>query len=185
MQKINYLLPLLLLSSFYAQAVTGTQASGDITSAEPAAAEALAAALNDDSQQQLLPASNGQEQIVHALQDDIVFERQKRQLSNELALEKLRSELQKVRDEQRPSFRDDGGATMPAQMPDGDNPPSVSYGAAPSVVLVSQVAGVSRVAVSVNGELRFFSPRETISANGKQYRLVPVKNGLLTVREIR
>ncbi|EBW3355068.1 hypothetical protein DPD80_27030, partial [Salmonella enterica subsp. enterica serovar Muenchen] len=58
-----------------------------------------------------VPVTAGQEQIVRALQDDITFERQKRQLSNELALEKLRAELQKVRGENAPAV------TMPATPP--------------------------------------------------------------------
>ncbi|EBZ5135139.1 hypothetical protein EBP34_25650, partial [Salmonella enterica subsp. enterica serovar Saintpaul] len=78
MQKINIILPALFLASFYLQAAQETpvnaipvsvpQQTGTVT--PPDAAEVTA----------------GQEQIVRALQDDIVFERQKRQLSNELAL---------------------------------------------------------------------------------------------------
>ncbi|ECW0088146.1 lngG [Salmonella enterica subsp. enterica] len=125
--------------------------------------------------------------MVRALQDDIVFERQKRQLSNELALEKLRAELQKVRGENTPAV------TMPASpppvaMPVRNETPSnvvVPQAAPPSVVLVSQVAGVSRVGVSVNGQLRLVGRHETFPANGKKYRLVPVKNNLLVAREVK
>ncbi|EAO2872877.1 lngG [Salmonella enterica subsp. enterica] len=132
------------------------------------------------------PVTTGQDQIVRALQDDIVFERQKRQLSNELALEKLRAELQKVRGEGGPAVTTMPVAPPPVAMPVRDEPTvPVMQAAPPTVVLVSQVAGVSRVGVSVNGQLRFVGRNETFPANGKKYRLVPAKNSLLAVREVK
>lgn len=175
MQKINVFLPLLILTSFYLQAAP--QMPADTAAAVPQPAGAVTPP--DTS-------TAGQEQIVHALQDDITFERQKRQLSNELALEKLRAELQKVRGENAPVV-----ATMPAPPPPvstpvrDESPAPIQYVAPPSVVLVSQVAGVSRVGVSVNGQLQFISRNEKFSANGKRYRLVPAKDNQLTVREVK
>ncbi|EFT4510244.1 lngG [Salmonella enterica subsp. enterica serovar Stanley] len=172
MQKINIFLPLLILTSFYLQA-----APADTAAAVPQPAGAVTP---PDT------ATAGQEQIVRALQDDITFERQKRQLSNELALEKLRAELQKVRGENAPAV-----ATMPATLPSvstpvrDESPVPVPRAAPPSVVLVSQVAGVSRVGVSVNGQLQFVSRNEKFSANGKRYRLVPAKNNQFIVREVK
>ncbi|EDQ9400272.1 lngG [Salmonella enterica] len=173
MQKINIILPALFLASFYLQAAQEVpavsipqQATGMATPDAP-------------------PVTAGQEQIVRALQDDIAFEQQKRQLSNELALEKLRAELQKVRGENAPAM-----TTMPVAPPVAtpvhDEPVApVSRAAPPSVVLISQVAGVSRVGVSVNGQLQFVGRHETFPANGKRYRLVPAKNNQLTVREVK
>ncbi|ECG5644061.1 lngG [Salmonella enterica subsp. enterica serovar Poona] len=170
MQKINVFLPLLILTSFYLQAAPADTAA---TVPQPA----VAAAPPDTT-------TAGQEQIVSALQDNITFERQKRQLSNELALEKLRAELQKVRGENAPVV-----ATMPVAPPVAtpvrDESPVPRRAVPPSVVLVSQVAGVSRVGVSVNGQLQFVSRNEKFSANGKQYRLVPAKNNQLIVREVK
>ncbi|HFD8837120.1 TPA: lngG [Salmonella enterica] len=174
MQKINVFLPLLILTSFYLQAAPQT-------SVTPAAAPQPAGTVTQPD-----TATAGQEQIVRALQDDITFERQKRQLSNELALEKLRAELQKVRGENAPAV-----ATMPVAPPvatpvrDETPAPVSRRSAPPSVVLVSQVAGVSRVGISVNGQLQFVSRSEKFSANGKQYRLVPAKNNQFIVREVK
>ncbi|EMW9316328.1 lngG [Salmonella enterica] len=123
--------------------------------------------------------------MVRALQDDIVFERQKRQLSNELALEKLRAELQKVRGENSPVVAMPV-APPPATMSMSEEPPaSVIKAGPPLVVLISQVAGVSRVGVSVNGHLQFIGRNETFPANGKKYRLVPAKNNQLVAREVK
>lgn len=178
MQKINVFLPLLFLSSFYLQAepeapvVTAPVQATVVT--PPAGADSTTA------------ATPGQEQIVRALQDDIVFERQKRQLSNELALEKLRAELQKVRGENAPAVAMMPVTPPPINIPVRDEPAvPASQAAPPSVVLVSQVAGVSRVGVSVNGQLQFVGRHGTFNANGKRYHLVPTKNNLLAVREVK
>ncbi|ELD4018706.1 lngG [Salmonella enterica] len=180
MQKINVIFPLLLLTSCYLQAAPETTAKATLSSAPvvPQTPTPPVAAAGTS-------ITAGQEQIVRALQDDIVFERQKRQLSNELALEKLRAELQKVRGESAPAV------TMPVMppptaIPVHDEPPVVVPPALPPVVvLVSQVAGISRVGVTVNGQLRFVGRNETFNANGKRYQLVPAKNNLLIAREVK
>ncbi|MKU04663.1 lngG [Salmonella enterica subsp. enterica] len=174
MQKINVFLPLLILTSSYLLAAPQTAVN-----TTPAAPQPAGAVTPPDT------STAGQEQIVRALQDDIVFERQKRQLSNELALEKLRAELQKVRGENAPAV-----ATMPVAPPVAtpvrdESPVPVPRAVPPSVVLVSQVAGVSRVGISVNGQLQFVSRNEKFSANGKHYRLVPAKNNQFIVREVK
>ncbi|EAP1707927.1 lngG [Salmonella enterica] len=173
MQKINIILPALFLASFYLQAE------------QERAAVSIPQQATGMATQDASPVTAGQEQIVRALQDDIAFEQQKRQLSNELALEKLRAELQKVRGENAPAV-----TTMPVPppvaIPAHDEPVvPVSRAAPPSVVLISQVAGVTRVGVSVNGQLQFVGRHGTFGANGKRYRLVPAKNNQLTVREVK
>lgn len=173
MQKINYLLPLLFLTSFYLQAAAETAASDGTASAEGTASDGTAASPQT--------VSAGQEQIIRALQDDIAFEQQKRQLSNELALEKLRAELQKVRQERTPA------PLMPLSAPSAAEPSEPAFpqerATAPSVVLVSRVAGVLRAGVVVNGQLRLVGRHETFEAGGKKYRLVAAKNSQLAVKE--
>lgn len=171
MQKINIILPALFLTSFYLQAAPETSVNNTSASTSQQATPATA------------PVTAGQDLIVRALQDDIVFERQKRQLSNELALEKLRAELQKVRGEGAPAMP---VTPPPVAMPIRDEPSApVMRAEPPSVVLVSQVAGVSRVGVSVNGQIRFVDRHETFPANGKRYRLESTKNNLLVAREVK
>ncbi|HAF2129649.1 TPA: hypothetical protein G9F27_003889 [Salmonella enterica] len=173
MQKINIILPLLILTSFYLQAAPEMDVNNAQESVTPPAAVAST------------PVTAGQDQIVRALQDDIVFERQKRQLSNELALEKLRAELQKVRGEGAPTVATMPVTPPPAAMQVRDEPSApVMQAAPPTVVLVSQVAGVSRVGVSVNGQIRFVGRQEKFPANGKRYELVSEKNKLVA-REVK
>ncbi|EFR6822920.1 hypothetical protein HYF16_004711 [Salmonella enterica] len=181
MQKINIILPALFLASFYLQAAQETQVN-----TAPAAVPQQTGTVTPPDAEATAPVTAGQEQIVRALQDDIAFEQQKRQLSNELALEKLRAELQKVRGENAPVVTTMPVTPPPAAMPvHEDSPKPVVQAAPPQVVLVSQVAGVSRAGVLVNGQLRFVGRHETFPANGKRYRLVPAKNNQLTVREVK
>lgn len=177
MQKINIILPLLFLTSFHLQAAQG----------EPVSTGSVS--VSQQTEPKTLPSETtvtaGQEQIVRALQDDIVFERQKRQLSNELALEKLRAELQKVRGDSKPVVTmpvTPPPAIMPQEIP-RDTP--VTRLPPPTVVLVSQVAGTSRVGVSINGQLQFVGRHETFSANGKKYRLTLEKNNQLVAKEVK
>ncbi|HFJ2058225.1 TPA: lngG [Salmonella enterica] len=180
MQKINVFLPLLILTSFYLQAAPETP----VSTLSAFAPQQPGTVTVPDTTTDAAPVTAGQDQIVRALQDDIVFERQKRQLSNELALEKLRAELQKVRGENTPAVM------MPVSPPpvaipvrDESSAP-VPQAAPPSVVLVSQVAGVSRVGVSVNGHLQLVGRNEKFPANGKKYELVSEKNKLVA-REVK
>ncbi|ENE8569043.1 hypothetical protein ABN789_005003 [Salmonella enterica] len=180
MQKINALFSLLLLASCYLQAAQEMPAHSSAAPATGGQSSSVAPEMTAP------PPTAGQDQIVRALQDDIVFEREKRQLSNELALEKLRAELQKVRGDSAPAV------VMPAAPPPVTMPVEQNSGGGeplrvtpPSVVLVSQVAGVSRVAVSVSGQLRFISRNEVFSANGKKYHLVPSGKNQLAVREVK
>ncbi|EBZ5135160.1 hypothetical protein EBP34_25760, partial [Salmonella enterica subsp. enterica serovar Saintpaul] len=76
-------------------------------------------------------------------------------------------------------------APPPVVMPVHEDSPPVTHAPLPQVVLVSQVAGISRVGVSVNGQLQFVGRTGTFSANGKRYHLVPEKNNKLTVREVK
>lgn len=181
MQKINFIPAALFLASFCLEA-----AETPANNASAPVPQQVNSVVQPDMGTVAVQATAGQEQIVRALQDDITFERQKRQLSNELALEKLRAELQKVRGENAPVV-----ATMPATPPPvstpvrDESPAPIQHVAPPSVVLVSQVAGVSRVGVSVNGQLQFVGRQGMFSVNGKRYRLVPAKNNQLTVREVK
>ncbi|HEC8924852.1 TPA: hypothetical protein R4D26_000902 [Salmonella enterica subsp. enterica serovar Stanley] len=183
MQKINLILTALFLTSLCLNAAAETSVSNSAAPA-PQPATSVQPPVPPDGTNVTAPVTVGQDQIVRALQDDIVFERQKRQLSNELALEKLRAELQKVRGESTPAV------TMPVAPPPvvstvRDEPSApVIQSAPPSVVLVSQVAGVSRVGVSVNGQIRFVGRQEKFAANGKKYQLVSDKNKLVA-REVK
>lgn len=181
MQKINIILPVLFLTSFYLQAAPTDTASASQQTTPTEMSGKVATTVS-------APVTAGQDQLVKSLQDDIAFERQKRQLSNELALEKLRAELQKVRGESTPTTImpvTPPTVTQKIEKPFIPSIPQVRTVAPPSVVLVSQVAGVTRVGVSINGQIQLVGRHEIFSANGRKYQLEPTKNNMLVAKEVK
>lgn len=116
-----------------------------------------------------------QDEFVKMMQDNIFFEKEKRQLANEVALEKLRSELKKLR----------GTGTSPVMpvMPETKLPRvEVPH---PYVVLVTKIGGLTRVMVSAGGNKHYLSVGERFSSGGKNYTLTTDGKGKYQVKESR
>lgn len=116
-----------------------------------------------------------QEEFLKIMQDKLSFEKEKRQLVNEVALEKLRSELKKLR----------GTATSPVMPAMNETEtkaprPEVSR---PYVVLVSKIGGLTRVLVSNGGSKYFLSRGERFHSGGKNYVLTMDSTGKYQVKE--
>lgn len=116
-----------------------------------------------------------QEEFVKIMQDNLSFEKEKRQLLNEVALEKLRSELKKLR----------GTASVPVMpaMKETEtirDRPEVRH---PYVVLVSQIGGLTRILVSDGGNKYYLSRGERFSSGGKNYMLTMNSAGKYQVKE--
>lgn len=158
MQKITLLLfaATFSLSSAMAQPVTDTEV--DAT----------------DSTEHL--PSVGQEQLVRLMQADILFEREKRQLSNEVALEKLRAELKKIRSESPPAL------VMPAMAAESSAPVTVAVSRTPEVLAISKVGGVSKVAIGAGRGVILVDRNEIFDIEGKKYQLEVNSKKKLVVR---
>lgn len=160
MQKITLLLfaATFSISSAVAQSPTETEVEADST----------------DSTQNV--KSVGQEQLIQLMQADIIFEREKRQLSNEVALEKLRSELKKIRSDSTPTL------VMPTMAGDNPTPVAAVVSAVPEVLAVSQVGGVSKVAVGAGRGVILVDRHEIFDIEGKKYQLVTNSKKRLVVK---
>lgn len=147
MQKVTLLLFAMLfsVSCAFAEMSEPTDAGG-----------AVAAADQEEK-------SVSQKQIIQLMESDITFEREKRQLSNEVALEKLRAELKKVRSDSEP-------AMMMSNTPEAASAPSIRM-AEPQVLATSRVGGVSKVAVSVGNRIILVDRNEVFDIEGKKYQL--------------
>ncbi|EGQ0034807.1 lngG [Escherichia albertii] len=135
-----------------------------------------------DLQDKVETVSPAQEQIVRMLEEDLNFESQRKQLSNELALEKLRLELNKLKAEQQPAV-----TFAPSQSDEkaGDYLP-VKSGTPPVIVLVSEVAGLSRILVKDGESVKLRKPSEAfIASNGNKYRLVSQGSNKFTLKEVQ
>ncbi|SPW31144.1 Uncharacterised protein [Edwardsiella tarda] len=112
--------------------------------------------------------SSGQEQIIRLLEEDFNFEAQRKQLSNQLALEKLKNELNKLRSDNQPVHK------LPSSSPKDDEvvgSSSISM-EPPAIVLISEVAGIVRILVNDGGTTKLRKPNDYFTANnGKKYKL--------------
>ncbi|WP_122097456.1 hypothetical protein [Rahnella sp. Larv3_ips] len=127
-----------------------------------------------------------QEHIIQMMQNDITFDAQKRELSNELELEKIRSEINKLKEDNEPISVEPVRApevTEPVQ-PDVQPVETVEAVALPKVVLVSEIAGVSRVAVSSGDGVKMVRLNEKFTQEGHQFIVSNSGRGMPTVREI-
>ncbi|WP_370612024.1 hypothetical protein [Citrobacter meridianamericanus] len=152
MQKITLLLFAMVFSVSYAFAEMSTPTEAG----EPAAPQA----------QNTEEKSANQKQIVQLMESDMTFEREKRQLSNEVALEKLRAELKKVRSE-------GGPAIVMSAAPEAASAPAQSVrDAVPQVLATSQVGGISKIAVGTGSRVILVDRHEVFDIGGKKYHLL-------------
>ncbi|WP_407907736.1 lngG [Escherichia coli] len=135
-----------------------------------------------NSSEELLSISDpGQEQIVRMLEEDFQFESQKKQLSNQLALEKLRNELNRLKAENEPVKQ------LPSSPSVGSaeaNFPIVTV-QPPSVLLVSEVAGLPRILVKDSDAIKLRKPSDIFtSSNGKKYKFISQGSQKFILKEI-
>jgi len=114
-----------------------------------------------------------QDEFIKIMQDNLSFEKEKRQLVNEVALEKLRSELKKLR----------GTTTSPIIPEMTENKNVRAEASHPYVVLVSKIGGLTRVLVSDGGNKHYLSAGEHFSSGGKNYILDINSAGKYQVKE--
>lgn len=124
-----------------------------------------------------------QEHIIQMMQNDITFDAQKRELSNELELEKIRSAINKLKEDNEPISVEPVRAPESVQ-PDVQPVETVEAVALPKVVLVSEIAGVSRVAVSSGDGVKMVRLNEKFTQEGHQFIVSNSGRGMPTVREI-
>lgn len=127
-----------------------------------------------------------QEHIIQMMQDDISYDAKKRELSNELELEKIRSEINKLKEDNEPISVEPVRAPEVAEpvQPDVQPVETVEAVALPKVVLVSEIAGVSRVAVSYDDGVKMVRLNEKFSLEGHQFIVSHSGSGMPIVREI-
>lgn len=126
-----------------------------------------------------LPESAMQQHIQKMVEEDYAWEAKKREVANELELEKMKSEIRKLRGEDnvRPM-------TQPVSIPEESSTTQHSS-ASPHLLLESNIGGLSRVAVSSadGSALRYVSPGERFTLDGRQYQLVRDRTSGLIIKE--
>lgn len=129
---------------------------------------------NEDSQIAL-----DQEQLLSYLDDSMEFETQKLKLKNQLEIEKLKSEIAKLKEESKDSApRYDNENIDSYDNNSYENEKSATNKiTTPTLLLSSDVGGITTFGVSVNGKITFVRLNKEFKDNsGKKY-YVRIQNG--------
>ncbi len=118
-----------------------------------------------------------QDRLAAIVEDDYAFEKARRELANEVELEKMRSELRKLRGEDRKAPQPVAPAASKAE----PQQQSVQTIIMPHVVLEAQIGGAQRTAVTDGDTLRYVRAGEVFSMGGHNYKLAKDKKSVLLV----
>ncbi|KNC12229.1 hypothetical protein AC791_02510 [Klebsiella sp. RIT-PI-d] len=118
-----------------------------------------------------------QDRLAAIVEDDYEFEKARRELANEVELEKMRSELRKLRGEDRKAPQPVAPAASEAE----PQQQSVQTIIMPRVVLEAQIGGAQRTAVTDGDTLRYVRAGEVFSMGGHNYKLAKDKKSVLLV----
>lgn len=126
-----------------------------------------------------VPESVMQQHIQQMVEKDYAWEVKKRDVANELELERMKSEIRKLRGEDNMQAR-----AQPVSIPE-ESGTSQSSSGSPHLLLESNIGGLSRVAVSSadGSSLRYVSPGERFTLDGRQFQLVRDKTSGLAIKE--
>ena len=107
-----------------------------------------------------------QDQLASIVEEDYAFEKQRRQLANEVELEKMRSELRKLRGE-------DKMRSAPVERVAASSAPAPAQSSVvmPRVLLAAEIGGSQRVAVTDGNALRYVRYGEIFSMGGSNFKL--------------
>jgi len=156
--------------------------SSEVYAADTKPSDSTAA--KNNTQSDALPAPV-QDHMIEMMQDDFTFENQKRALSNELELEKIRSEIQKTK-----------GITEVAPVVEApvnnivanegtpDEGKMVEEIPLPKVLLVSDIGGMSRVAISSNNIVKLVKINEKFSMDGHNFIVSNSGHNMPTIKEV-
>lgn len=120
-----------------------------------------------------------QQHIQKMVEEDYAWEAKKRDVANELELERMKSEIRKLRGEDNVR-----SIAQPVSIPEESGSSQPGSGS-PHLLLESNIGGLSRVVVSSadGSSLRYVSPGEHFTLDGRQFQLVRDKASGLAIKE--
>ncbi len=117
-----------------------------------------------------------QDRLASIVEDDFTFEQARRRLANEVELEKMRSELRKLRGEDK--VRPQPVQTQPSETTAKAEPKVIDM---PRVVLEAEIGGSRRVAVTDGKTLRYVRTGEIFSMGENKFKLASDKRTVTLV----
>lgn len=131
-------------------------------------------------------AKTTQEFLKEVVENDYEYQLKSRQLEQEVELEKMRSEIRKLRGEDKKPDAAVSPQPSTSQPELPKTPESTIPKELPFVLLESEIAGSARVAVtnSARSKLMYVRPGELFEMDGVQYQLVRDKKSGLQVKGV-
>lgn len=121
-----------------------------------------------------------QDRLATIVESDFEYEKARRKLANEVELEKMRSEIRKLRGEDRKTSQPVALAASKAE----PQQQTVQTIIMPRVVLEAQIGGAQRTAVTDGDTLRYVRAGEVFSMGGHNYKLAKDKKSVLLVESV-
>lgn len=145
------------------------------------AVDHLSLASEQPEKEAVSDSTDMQNHIKEMVEQDYSYEKARRELKNELEMEKMRSELRKLRGE----GKNKTVAAAPPKGPQSDETakPAQKSIPAPRVVLDSQIGGLSRVAVVAGDNLMYVNPGEVFEVDGYHFKLGADRKSILRVED--
>lgn len=144
-------------------------------------AESVIPPTESETAKEVVPAPV-QQHLIDMMQNDFSYEDQKRALSNELELEKLRSEISKTRE----TYQSVPVAEISTAAPEREEPTAAVLEPVdlPKVLLTSEIGGISRVAISQNNTVKLVRLNEHFILNGHSFMVYNAGNNMPAVKEV-
>lgn len=161
-----------------AVAVKSSAVPANGTQSKEKASEAAVSIVGDsDAENQIV-----QDRLVRIIEDDYAYEMQRRQLSNEVVLEKMRSDIRKLRGEDKKPLTP--APIISAQVTENKAPVQEHMPIAlPHVVLEADIGGSRRVAVTDGKALRYVRAGEAFSMGGNDFKLSGDRKSVVLVED--
>ncbi len=128
-----------------------------------------------------------QEHVVSMMEKDFTFESQYRELANQLTLEKLRSEIRKLRGERSAGTTDAPASMLVASNAGNIDAPTTTAQSAPGLrpLLISDIAGQKRVAIAgADGSVKMVPLNQRFNYGGYSYIARHNQNNDVTVEVV-
>lgn len=122
-----------------------------------------------------------QNYIKEMVEEDYNYEKARRQLKSELEMEKMRSELRKLRGEGKNKPATPASASASGEKTAEDKSKPVQPVPSPRVVFDSQIGGLSRVAIVSGDSLKYVKPGEIFVVDGYNFKLSSDRKSVLLV----
>lgn len=124
-----------------------------------------------------------QDRLAEIVEDDFTYEKERRKLANQVELEKMLSQIRKLRGEDKK-----GPAPVQVSQPANESKEPAPTPSAPAIVMPrvlfeAEIGGSQRTAVSDGNELRYVRRGEVFSIGGNDFKLAKDRKSVVLAKD--